>query len=255
MKPRLSLLLLCLACCWWGYGCKKHNHTGQASRRAAARQASSRPAARAHPHARHTKHKATEHKGHKHHQHKGHQGHKHHNHPKVRAAKPKFDDRSIYQVASTWRNREGKQVAITSLRGKVRVIAMVYTHCQSACPIIVSDLKHIAARLPKAWHKKLGFVLVSIDPARDTPKRLKTFGTQSKLDPKGWTLLHGKSDQILELAALLGVKYKRISSADFAHSNLITVLDQQGVIRHRQIGLAQKPDASVSVIKKLLSAP
>ncbi len=99
---------------------------------------------------------------------------------------------------------------------------------------------------------KFGIVLVTIDPKRDTPKTMKAFRDQHKLSPKRWTFLHGTPDQILELAVLLGVKYKKTSKTDYAHSNIITTLDQKGVIKYRQLGLAQNPKKTVDTIKQLL---
>ena len=54
-----------------------------------------------------------------------------------------------------------------------------------------------------------------------------------------------------ELAAVLGVQYRRISEIDFAHSNIITVLGPSGEIRHQQQGLGTAPDDTVAMIHKL----
>ena len=55
-----------------------------------------------------------------------------------------------------------------------------------------------------------------------------------------------------ELAAALGVRFKPVPGGDFARSNIIFILDSQGVPRHRQVGLMQAPDESAAVLRKLL---
>jgi len=144
-------------------------------------------------------------------------------------------DLSIYQLESEWTDQHGRTRQLAELRGRPQAIAMVYTHCGSACPRIVGDLKRLEAEFPE-----LGLVLVSIDPERDSPGRLHEFATGSGLGER-WTLLNGDDGALMELAAVLGVRYRRVSDTEFMHSNLITVLDTAGVIAYRQEGLGEAP--------------
>ena len=157
-------------------------------------------------------------------------------------------DMSIYNIASEWTDASGATRPLASLRGRVRVVALVYTSCAYACPAVVSDMKRIEAALPGT-----GFVLVSIDPARDTPERLREFAAGSLLSPDRWTLLTGSDDDLLELAAVLGVRYRRVADDDFMHSNVLTVLDAEGRIIHRQLGLG-RVDETIAVLRRELEA-
>jgi protein SCO1/2 len=96
--------------------------------------------------------------------------------------------------------------------------------------------------------------MVTIDPERDTPEILRAYAEAVRLDPERWTLLTAPDNTVLELAALLGVKYRRISDTDFSHSNVITILDQQGEIAHRQVGLGAEPGSTLKVIEGLIKA-
>ena len=116
---------------------------------------------------------------------------------------------------------------------------MFFASCTYACPIIVHDMKRIEAALPEKMRAGTGFTLITIDPERDTTDVLHSYRSVHKLNTSRWTLLHGAPDDTLELAALLGVKFKRETSGQFAHSNLITVLNEQGEIIHQQVGLNQ----------------
>jgi protein SCO1/2 len=132
----------------------------------------------------------------------------------------------------------------------VQVLAMVYTTCESACPIIVSLMQRLEAALPPELHPKVGFVLVSFDPERDTPSVLRAYSNKRHLDPTSWSLLSGHPDDVLELATLLSIKYKRDQQGGFMHSNVMTVLNRAGEIVHRQEGLQQDLTAILEAIHR-----
>lgn len=173
-------------------------------------------------------------------------------HAQMKMASGEPTDESIYNVSSVWQNRYGHEVTLDSLRGKVQVVAMVYTHCEFACPRILADMRRIRDRLSEEELNSTNFVIVSIDPERDTPERLQNFAAENDLSDEHWTLLNGDQGDILELAALLGVKYKRISKTDFTHSNMISVLNKKGEIVHQRKKLGDDPVAIVEAIQKLV---
>jgi protein SCO1/2 len=148
-------------------------------------------------------------------------------------------DQSLYQLDSTWTNDFSQPLKLGALRGRVQVVAMFFASCTYACPIIVHDMQRIEAALPSSVRKQTHFTLVTIDTERDTVQALHAYRQARKLPGDRWTLLRGSPDDTLELAALLGVKFKREASGQFAHSNLITVLNEQGEVMHQLVGLNQ----------------
>jgi protein SCO1 len=164
-----------------------------------------------------------------------------------------FTDKSLFQTESRWSTDAGKQITLAELKGRPQVIAMFFTSCQYACPIIVNDMKRIEAALGPKPRSRVGFTLVTFDTRRDTPQVLADYRASRELSTKTWTLLHGESDDVLELAALLGVKYKEDASGQFAHSNVITVLNAQGEIVHQQIGLGQDPAHTLRELERLVA--
>ncbi|HEX7243349.1 MAG TPA: SCO family protein [Longimicrobiaceae bacterium] len=148
-------------------------------------------------------------------------------------------DFSVYELDSRWRDQEARDRDLGSLSGKARVVAMVYTRCAHTCPLIVSEMKHLEAALPAAERERVGFVLVSLDPARDTPAQLAEFAGSMRLDPARWTLLTGDGEAVRELAAVLGIRYRPEAGDRISHSNSYLVLDGAGRIVHRQDGLGE----------------
>jgi protein SCO1 len=141
---------------------------------------------------------------------------------------------SIYHLDSEWWDQAGDVRQLASLAGRVQVVAMVYTHCAHTCPRILMDMKHIEASLEQDGLEGFGFVLVSVDPERDTPGRLRAFAESTRLHADRWTLVSGSDDAVLELAMMLGVRIRRESATDFSHSNAMLVLDAGGEIVYRQ---------------------
>ncbi|MFT5143820.1 MAG: protein SCO1/2 [Rhodothermales bacterium] len=157
---------------------------------------------------------------------------------------PALAEMSLYQVDTPWMNQRGEAVQLSGMAGRIQLLAMTYTSCEVSCPVIVADLKRIEATLAEDG-LQAGFVLLSLDPDRDSPATLATFAEKGHLSDN-WTLLTAPADDVREMAALLGVRYRKMQNGDFAHTNLISVLDAEGVLVHQQKGLG--PDLTKGTV-------
>jgi protein SCO1/2 len=92
--------------------------------------------------------------------------------------------------------------------------------------------------------------LLAFDPEHDTLSVLRAYGQKMYLDAPSWTLLHGHPEAVLELAVLLGIRYKKDRQGDFAHANVITVLNKEGEIVHRHAGLKQNLAETLAAIRR-----
>lgn len=151
------------------------------------------------------------------------------------AAEP-FSPLSLYQLDATFTDDRGETVTLAAFRGQPVVLTMFFASCGYACPMLVSDITRIRAMLSAGLRENAAIVLVSFDTERDTPAVLANYRAERSLDGQ-WHLLHGGTDAVSELAALLGVKYRRETNGMFSHSNLITVLNHEGEIIHQREGL------------------
>lgn len=165
------------------------------------------------------------------------------------AAAP-FTAGSIYQADAPFVDDAGRAVSLGAFRGRPVVLLMFFASCGYACPLLVTDLEAIRARLPADLRERAAFVLVSFDVARDTPAALAAYRQRRGLDG-GWTLLHGEDDAVRELAALTGVKYKQEADGMFSHSNVITLLNREGEIVHQRQGLKGGIDEAVAALTKV----
>lgn len=161
-------------------------------------------------------------------------------------------DASLYTLDGTWTTASGETTTLRALRGQPVVLAMVFTHCGYACPMTVQDMKRLARTLPDDG-RRVRFVLVSLDPARDTPEVLRTFARTHALGDN-WTLLTGADDDVRMLAGVLGVRYRTEVGGEIAHSNLLTLLDAGGELLHQQEGLGADPAESTAALTGALTA-
>ena len=170
------------------------------------------------------------------------------NKSKVETIDKPISDLSIYNLPSKWTNEEGENLEMKDLKGKVLVMVMIYTSCKSACPRLVADMRNIEQRLPNNLKDNVTLVLVSIDPAVDTPKRLKEFAIENKMDGPQWVFLRSSEENTREFAAVLAVNYKKIAPLEFSHSNIITVFNADGELAYQQEGLGVNSDQTIQKI-------
>jgi protein SCO1 len=163
-------------------------------------------------------------------------------------ASVRYTDASLYQLDSIWSSATGRKLRLGEFQGRVQVVTMFFARCEFACPILVHDMKRIEAGLPATLRTNVGFLLVSFDSERDTPEALKAYSQRVELDADRWTLLRGSPDDVLEFAALLGIKFKKGARGQFAHSNVITVLNPAGEIVFQQVGLNQDIQPTLEAI-------
>jgi protein SCO1/2 len=162
---------------------------------------------------------------------------------------------SVYQLDSRWQNQRGEDVPLGLYRGHPTVVLMFYGTCRAVCPLLIGDMKRIEDALPTAVRAQTRFLLVTFDPDTDTPARLLDLARERALDPARWTLLHGSADAVRELATVLGVQYRAVGDGQYAHSNLITLLDGEGVVAYQLEGVRQPVDAMVQHINAATEHP
>lgn len=75
------------------------------------------------------------------------------------------------------------------LDGRTVLINVVFTHCRSACPLMTQRLKGVRTALGDRFGREVWFLSLSVDPARDTPERLKAFAQAQGADAAGWRFL------------------------------------------------------------------
>ena len=169
---------------------------------------------------------------------------------------PALPGDSIYQLPLPLTDSNGQTRDWRTLRGKPHLVSMFYTSCQYICPLIVESGKAVERQLTPAQQKKLGVVLISMDPARDDPAALKKVAEQRKLDTTRWTLASPPAGEVRAVAGVLGIRYRLLADGEFNHTSELVLLDADGRILARtdKIGSAQDP-AFLAAVRKAAGKP
>lgn len=164
-----------------------------------------------------------------------------------------FDGMSVYQLPTKWETQNGDHIDFSDLKGNILVVVMIYTSCRSACPVLIGQLKNIAGKIESKHAEGVKYVLVSIDPERDTPDRLKKISIEYDMTSNKWLFLRGNAETTREFANVLAVRYTKISPKDFSHSNIVSVFDRKGILVHQREGLNVDNKETVDKVLSLLA--
>jgi protein SCO1/2 len=163
---------------------------------------------------------------------------------------PARRSRSIYALPMTLTDQSGATSGLDVFRGRPVLVGMFYGTCPSACPVLVSTIKRVMTGLDGEAGAELRVLLVSFDPDRDTPAALAKIAAERGLDGR-WKLASAPEDQVRDLAALLGIQYRKLPDGNFSHTSSIVLLDRSGVIDLRVDDMAQPIDPLVSRARML----
>jgi protein SCO1/2 len=126
-------------------------------------------------------------------------------------------------------DQTGKPVDQTLLNGKWSAVFFGYTYCPDVCPTTLQMLG-AASRGLGGRANAFQVVFVSVDPARDTPKQLKDYLSNSVFPP-GAIGLTGTPQEVAAIAQAYGVYYqKQGAGSDYAvnHSAAIYLMNPNG---------------------------
>jgi protein SCO1/2 len=79
-------------------------------------------------------------------------------------------------------------------------------------------------------------LMISLDPERDTPAALADLAERHRVDGTRWRFVRSAPGDVRVVAAMLGVKYRKLPDGAINHSSPILLLDAEG----REMGRSEK---------------
>jgi protein SCO1/2 len=149
---------------------------------------------------------------------------------------------SVYQLPLPLTDQHGKHWDWRSHRGKPQLVAMFYSSCRYICPLIVESGKAVDRALTPAQRAGLGVMLISMDPARDTPAALAKLAKERRIADKRWALASPKPADVRSVAGVLDVRYRQLSDGEFNHTSALILLDADGRIVARTENMGSEVD-------------
>ena len=102
-------------------------------------------------------------------------------------------------------NQHGERVRLSDLAGNAVMLFFGYTFCPDICPATLARMRSVKAALPPEDAARFVGVLVSVDPARDTPERL---GEYVEFFDPGFIGLTGGEDELQSVARRYGAQFE-----------------------------------------------
>jgi cytochrome oxidase Cu insertion factor (SCO1/SenC/PrrC family) len=94
------------------------------------------------------------------------------------------------------------------VKGKTVVINFIFTTCTTICPPLGATFARVQKELGERTGRDVYFISVSVDPATDTPERLKAWGAKFHAGP-GWTFVTGDKPSVDKLLGALAASSAR----------------------------------------------
>jgi protein SCO1/2 len=160
---------------------------------------------------------------------------------------------SVWQLNAKITEQNGKTITLKELAGKPRLLSMFYSSCPYMCPLIIDTGLAVQHDLSAKEREKLGVLMISIDPKKDTPKLLLELMTKRKLNPMEWVLARAEEKDVRSIAALLNIRYRELEGGDFNHTSVLILIDAQGriIARTEKMGTQPEPEFMAAVHKLL----
>ncbi|HLV16224.1 MAG TPA: SCO family protein [Pseudomonas sp.] len=140
--------------------------------------------------------------------------------------------------ALTLTDQDGQAQAVDSLTGRWTLMFFGYTFCPDICPTTLAELRQLQGLLGEEDRQRLQVLMVTVDPARDTPEQLKQY---LGFFDAGFRGLTGELENIQTLSGRVGIPFipgdTRQENYTVDHSANLALLGPDG----RQHGFIRAP--------------
>ena len=146
-------------------------------------------------------------------------------------------------------NQDGRKIALRQYRGRALAVTFVYTRCPlpDYCPLISTHFAEVnrALESDEELAARAHLLSVTVDPAYDTPKVLRSYGaghTGNFSDEKfrTWEFATGEPDEIRRMANYFGLAYRE-DGDQIVHSLRTAVVKPDGTLHKVYRGNEWKP--------------
>lgn len=141
--------------------------------------------------------------------------------------------------------QDGSGVRLGDFRGKIVLLFFGYTNCPDECPATMARLRQVTATLA-GNSNNVTVIMVTTDPSRDTPERLKSY--LANFNP-AFVGVTGKPADLAAAWANYGVS---VLDDGTTHSARIYVIDPNGRLR-MTFPSEMSPDDMVADLMLLIS--
>jgi protein SCO1/2 len=158
-------------------------------------------------------------------------------------------------------NQDGEPLDLGSLRGRAVLLTFIYTRCPfpDQCPLISGHFAAVHRELERdaALRPRTHLLSVTLDPAYDTPKVLRSYGAAyterfAAETFEHWDFATGDPEEIRRLAQFFGLAYKE-ESGQIVHALRTALLTPDGKVSQIYRGNEWKPEQVLADMRKAVT--
>jgi protein SCO1 len=131
-------------------------------------------------------------------------------------------------------DQNAQPLPLAKFKNKTVLLNFIYTECLSSCPLQTRQIAEVQKKIPAAMRKTIRFLSVSVDPAHDSPAKLKAYAKKMGAKLQDWTFATGSEKQITELTGMLrALNPGQTNPQPSEHSSLLYLYNKQGLLVQR----------------------
>jgi protein SCO1/2 len=136
-------------------------------------------------------------------------------------------------------DQNGKRVDLYEdlMKGHTVVINSFFASCTGSCPVMGKTFLHLQNKLGDRVGKDVILVSISVDPARDTPEKLKEYAKRIGAK-QGWYFLTGTKEETGAALRKLG----QFTDVPEGHMNVIVIGNDRTGLWKKAQGIASADD-------------
>jgi protein SCO1/2 len=142
-------------------------------------------------------------------------------------------------------DQSGRTLRLESFRGRPVIVTFAFAHCTTVCPLVVADVL-AAQRLVEGTAPAV--LVITLDPWRDTPRRLRSIAESWNLSSDAHVLSGPPDDVERALNAWRVPRTRNQKTGDVVHPRIVYVLGPNGRITYVVSGGAETIAAAVRAL-------
>ena len=147
----------------------------------------------------------------------------------------------------------GKPFDLKAERGRIVLLFFGFAHCPDFCPTTLAKIRRAIKALPAEQRSQVRMFMITVDPQRDTPERLRAYLAPFQMGAVGLT---GSLSDIRRVSVQYKAMFQKSEAKTAAgymvdHSPYVYLIDQQGRVRYT-FRYRETPESISETIKRLL---
>jgi protein SCO1/2 len=131
-------------------------------------------------------------------------------------------------------SQDGKPLRLADLRGKVLLVSFIFTTCSGSCPATTHRMAETRQALKDRGlgeDDRVHFLSITLDPARDTPEKLRSYMQLYGIDAARWTFVTGPAADVDQTVAAWGMWARPAADGQLDHPSRVFLVDSLGRVR------------------------